>query len=188
MPSRHAIGRPAASFRPGGRKGARQPLLTCEKSSAALEFALIAIPFFAMLIAIFATGLVFLSQQVLQTATTETARLILTGQAQLGGLTAAQFQQDVCTNAGPLLPCSDIYVNVQTYSSFSSMSMLNPLQNGNFNQASMNYDLGGPGDIVLVQVFYEMPVLAGPLGFTLANMAGNDRLLQATAVFRNEPY
>ncbi|MGH7102155.1 MAG: TadE/TadG family type IV pilus assembly protein [Acetobacteraceae bacterium] len=163
-------------------------LLRCERSSTAIEFALIALPLFALLIAILETGLVFLSQQVLQTATTETARLIMTGQAQLNSLTASQFQADVCNSATSVLSCADIAVNVQTFSSFDSMTMLNPLQNGNFNQADMNYDIGGPGDIVLVQVFYQMPVMDGPLGFSLSNMAGDNRLLEATAVFRNEPY
>ncbi|MGH7119793.1 MAG: TadE/TadG family type IV pilus assembly protein [Acetobacteraceae bacterium] len=166
----------------------RARLLGSERSATAIEFALIAAPLFALLIAILETGLVFFSQQVLQTATTQTARLIMTGQAQLGGLTAAQFLADVCNNATPVLACNDIDVNVQTFASFSSMTMENPLQNGQFNQAAMDYNVGGPGAIVLVQVFYELPVIDGPLGFTLANMAGNSRLLQATAVFRNEPY
>ncbi len=162
--------------------------LRCDRSSTAIEFALIALPLFALLIAILETGLVFLSQQVLQTATTETARLIMTGQAQLNSLTASQFQQDVCNNASSVLSCGDIAVNVQTFSSFNSIAMLDPLQDGNFNQAVMNYDVGGPGDIVLVQVFYQMPVMDGPLGFSLSTMAGEKRLLEATAVFRNEPY
>ncbi|MGH7189487.1 MAG: TadE/TadG family type IV pilus assembly protein [Acetobacteraceae bacterium] len=163
-------------------------LLRSERSSTAIEFALIALPLFALLIAILETGMVFLSQQVLQTATTETARLIMTGQAQLNALTASQFQQDVCNSATSVLSCGDIAVNVQTFSSFNSMTMLDPLQSGNFNQAAMNYDVGGPGDIVLVQVFYQMPVMDGPLGFSLSTMAGGNRLLEATAVFRNEPY
>ncbi|MGH9485480.1 MAG: hypothetical protein ACRD1F_10520, partial [Terriglobales bacterium] len=87
-----------------------------------------------------------------------------------------------------VLSCADISVNVQTFASFNSMTMLDPLQDGDFNQAALSYDVGGPGDIVLVQVFYQMPVMDGPLGFSLSNMAGDNRLLEATAVFRNEPY
>jgi len=163
-------------------------LLQCRKGSAAVEFAMVSIPFFALLFAIFETALVFLAQQVLQTATTESARVIMTGQAQTQGMNATQFQQAVCAKASSLFTCSGIYVNVQKFSSFSTVSMLNPLQSGNFNSASMNYSTGGPGDIVLVQVFYQWPVFTVPLGFNLSNMNGNNRLLMATAVFRNEPY
>lgn len=155
--------------------------------NAIVEFALVAAPFLALLIAILETALVFFAQQVLQTATTQASRLIMTGQAQSGAITATQFQQQVCNDAGSLFSCSGIYVNVQTFSSFSSVSPLNPVTSGNFN-TSMNYSIGTQGDIELVQVFYQWPVLTGPLGFSLSNLNGNNRLLVATAVFRNEPY
>lgn len=158
------------------------------RGATAVEFALVAAPFFALLIAILETCLVFLAQEVLQTATTQAARLIMTGQAQSQSLSAAQYKQQVCNDAAVLFSCSGIYVNVQTFSSFSSMQQLNPVQGGKFNSGGMNYSMGGPGDIVLVQVFYQWPVILGPLGFNLANMNGNNRLLTATAVFRNEPY
>src|SRR5471032_2864150 len=67
-----------------------------ENGATAVEFALVATPFIALLIAILETALVFFAQQVLQTATTQTSRLIMTGQAQTQNLTAAQFQQAVC--------------------------------------------------------------------------------------------
>ena len=153
-----------------------------------VEFALVATPFFALLIAILQTALVFLAQQVLQTATTQAGRLIMTGQAQTQKMTATQFQQAVCTDASALFTCGGLYVNVQTFASFSSMTQLNPLRAGVFNAGAMNYAMGGPGDIVLVQVFYQWPLVLGPLGFNLTNMNGNSRLLEATAAFRNEPY
>jgi Flp pilus assembly protein TadG len=152
-----------------------------------VELALIAPAFLALLVAILETGVVFFTQQVLQTATTQAGRLILTGQAQSQSLTAAQFQQDVCDYAGALINCSNLYANVQTFST-SSMSMLNPVQSNNFQSSSLHYSLGGANDIVLVQVFYILPVVTAPLRFNLSNLSSNNRLLVATAVFRNEPY
>jgi Flp pilus assembly protein TadG len=162
--------------------------LVDRRGATAVEFALVAAPFIALLIAILETCLVFLAQEVLQTATSQAARLIMTGQAQNQSMTASQFKQQVCNDAGALFSCSGIYVNVQTSTSFGGMTQPNPLQGGNFNSGSMNYSAGGPGDVVLVQVFYQWPVNLGPLGFDLSNMNGNNRLLVATAVFRNEPY
>jgi Flp pilus assembly protein TadG len=153
-----------------------------------VEFALIAVPFFALLIAMCQTGLVFLAQEELQTATSQAARLIMTGQAQKQSLTASQFQQNVCSNVAAMLSCSGIYVNVQKFTSFSGMTPLNPVQSGNFNSNLMNYQTGGPGDIVLVQTFYQWPVSPGLLGFNLSNVGTNNYLLIGTAVFRNEPY
>src|ERR1700733_13626626 len=68
-------------------------LAQCQSGSTIVEFALVATPFFALLVAILETALVFMAQQVLQTATTQSARLIMTGQAQTQNMSATQFQQ-----------------------------------------------------------------------------------------------
>jgi Flp pilus assembly protein TadG len=153
---------------------------------AAVEFALVAAPFLGLLFAILETGMVLLAGQTLQTAAVQSARQILTGQAQTNGLSAGQFQNVVCGNISSLFNCASVYVNVQTYASFGSVSMLNPVTSGNFNAGSMNYNPGGPGDIVVVQLFYQWPIIV-PVP-SLANLNGGNRLLVATAAFRNEPY
>ena len=47
---------------------------------------------------------------------------------------------------------------------------------------------GGPGEIVVVRLMYQWPVYVPTLGLDVSNMAGNKRLLIATAAFRNEPF
>lgn len=162
--------------------------LGCNSDGAALlEFALVGPAFLALLVAILQTGVVFLFQQTLQTATTQTARLIMTGQAQTQNISSATFLQDVCNAAGNLFTCANLSTNIQTFSSFSNMQMTNPVTGGTFTAPS-NYNLGGPGDIVLVQVFYQLPVVTAPLGFNMATTSNGNALITATAVFRNEPY
>jgi Flp pilus assembly protein TadG len=158
------------------------------QAATAVEFGLIAAPFIALVLAILQVGVVFIAQQVLQTATNQAARLIMTGQAQTQNMTATQFQQQVCTNATALFNCSALYVNVQTFSSFSNVSMTNPVKNGQFNAGSLQFSPGGSGEIVVAQVFYQWPVFLGPLGFNLSNLNNNQLLLVGTAAFRNEPY
>ncbi len=155
--------------------------------AALLEFALLGPAFLALLVAILQTGVVFLFQQTLQTATTQTARLIMTGQAQTQNINSATFLTDVCNAAGNLLDCTKLSANIQTFTSFSGVQMTNPVNSGTYTAPS-NYSLGGPGDIVLVQIFYQLPVVSAPLGFTMANTSNGNALISATAVFRNEPY
>lgn len=170
-------------------------LIARQDGTAAIEFALVAAPFLALVFAIMETALAFFAGQALQTAVTQSARLIMTGQAQNGNFNAAQFQQQVCSYITGLFNCpSGVMVNVQTFSSFSAAdvampAMLNPFNsNGTVNQSSLGYNPGGPGDIVVVQLLYQWPVYVNLLGFNLSNMAGSNRLLIATAAFRNEPY
>src|ERR1700749_1456083 len=144
----------------------------------AIEFAMIGPPFIAILLAIFETGIAFFAQQVLQTATLQSARGIMTGKVQTSGMTSAQFQQSVCNNAGSLFKCSKVMINVQVQPSFGA-PLPSPISNGKA-VTKTNFSPGVAGDIVIVQVYYEWIVVTGPLNFTLANLADGNDLLVAT--------
>ena len=73
------------------RRFARQ-----QSGSAAVEFGLIALPFFALLFAILETAIIFFAGQALETAVVDSGRLIMTGQAQLKGWDQGAFKNAVC--------------------------------------------------------------------------------------------
>jgi Flp pilus assembly protein TadG len=162
-----------------------------ESGATMVEFALVAAPFLAMLMAMFQTALVFFASRVLDETTEMASRYIMTGQAQQSNMTQSGFKTWVCGQTFALFNCSNFMINVQAYSSFSSASTTTPTQsydaNGNVNN-TWGYNTGNPGDIVVVQVMYQWPVVLGPLGFNLSNMGNGNRLLASTAVFKNEPY
>src|ERR1700693_2245277 len=60
------------------------------RGSTAVEVALVAPVFFALLFAILETAIVFFADQVLETMTQNSARMIMTGQAQTAAYTQAQ--------------------------------------------------------------------------------------------------
>ena len=158
------------------------------RGSAVVQFALVAPMFFALLFAIIETALMFFASQVLETITQNSARMILTGQAQSANYTQAQFASYVCSQVPALFSCPNIYIDVESYSSFSSININRQIDaNGNFIN-NMQYSPGGPGDIVVVRLFYQWPIFVTGLGYNIANMAGSYRLLVATAAFQNEPY
>lgn len=160
-----------------------------QDGSAAVEFSFVALPFLAMVFAIMETALIFFSGQALETAVADSARLIMTGQAQTQGFNQTAFKGAVCAKIFGLFDCQNgVYVDVKKFSAFGSITMPNPVDaNGNFVN-NFSYDAGGPGDIVVVRLFYQWPVYVSLLGFNLQNMAGGKRLLVATVAFRNEPY
>jgi Flp pilus assembly protein TadG len=164
-------------------------LLQRDDGAAAVEFALVAAPFLALLFAIMETALVFFAGQSLETAAADSARLILTGQAQTQGLTQATFKDQVCARIYGVFDCiNGMNVDVQTYSSFSAATITRPVDaNGNLMN-NFTYSPGGPCAIVVVRLIYQFPVFVSLLGFNLSDMAGGKRLLMATSVFRNEPY
>lgn len=161
-----------------------------QDGAAAVEFALVAAPFLALTFAILETAFVFFAGQTLEAAVADSARLIMTGQAQSAGFTADDFKTQVCARIYGLFDCKNgITVNVQTYSSFSAINTASPIKNGQFDTTNMGYNPGNnPGDIVVVQLYYQWPIYVSMLGNNLANLSGGNRLLAATAVFRVEPY
>ena len=168
-----------------------------QDGAAAVEFALVAVPFLALLFALIETALVFFASQALEAATADSARLVMTGQAQTtayknSGATSfsqSDFHSAVCDHlAGGLFNCANIVVNVQSYNSFSAANVTPPVTNGAFDTSQIGYKTGNPGCIVTVQVFYLWPIYVSLLSDNLSNLTGGSRLLAATAAFRNEPY
>jgi Flp pilus assembly protein TadG len=159
------------------------------RGSAAVEFALVAPVFFAVLFAIIELALVFFASQILETVTQDTSRLIMTGQAQNASYTQASFKDAVCAKLTVMFDCvNGVSIDVQSYKQFSTVDVADPIDAGKNFVPPNNYLPGGPGDIVVVRLFYKWPLFVTGLGFNPANIAGNKRLLTATAAFQNEPY
>lgn len=160
-----------------------------DDGAAAVEFAMVAAPFLALIFAILETAIVFFAGQVLETATADSARLIMTGQAQKGNFSQTKFKEEVCARVLGLFDCTGgIKVDVRTYSSFASVNSSKPIDaNGNVTFTPA-YDPGKAGEIVVVRLLYEWPVYVSLLGLNLADLGNSKRLLMATAAFRNEPF
>jgi Flp pilus assembly protein TadG len=159
--------------------------------AAALEFSLVAAPFLALLVALFQTGMVFFASRVLDEVVADSSRYIMTGQAQTTGMTQSGFASYVCSQTTALFDCNGFMINVQNYNSFSASSTSTPALTFNSQGQVANswvWSPGNPGDIVVVQVMYQWPVVLGPLNFNLSNLSNGNRLLVSTAVFKTEPY
>ena len=159
------------------------------RGTAAVEFALVAPIFFAVLFAIIELAMIFFASQILETVTQDTSRLIMTGQAQNAAFTQAQFKNAVCAKLTVMFDCvNGVSIDVQSYKTFASVNISDPIDAGKNFVPPNNYLPGGAGDIVVVRLFYKWPLFVTGLGFNPANLSGNQRLLTATAAFQNEPY
>lgn len=157
------------------------------KASTAVEFAIVAPIFFALLFAIIETALMFFASQILETMTQDSARMILTGQAQSANFQQADFKAYVCSQIPAIFSCSNLVVNVQSFPSFSTAVFNSPFD-ASCQLQSVQYSPGGPGDVVLVQVSYKWQLFVTGFGYNIANCPNSQRLLVATAAFQNEPY
>jgi Flp pilus assembly protein TadG len=164
-------------------------LIRREDGVAAVEFGMVAAPFLALMFAILETGLVFFAEQTLETVATDSARLIMTGQAQNQGMQAGDFATAVCNKVVAMFNCANMMIDVQTCTTFATCNTTLPVDsNGNVQNAGFGFNPGGAGDIVVMRLMYPWPVWMNLLGFSLSNMSGGKRLLMATVAFRNEPF
>ncbi len=159
--------------------------------TAAVEFAIIAPVFFAILFAIVETGLVFFANGVLENGTLTVARLIRTGQAQDQNMNQNQVFTQLCNEISMLLSCNPtkLQLDVRTYSSFANTAFPDPITaQGTLVTTLDEYSPGGPCDIVVVRAFYVWQLYTPIFGKYFSNMANNERLISSAYAFRNEPY
>lgn len=159
----------------------------------AIEFGLLAFPFFGIIGAIMQTSLVFLASQVLESAVHDASRAIRTGQAQTANMTLEQFRTDICDRLyGMFSDCDGLHVRVNVVTNFQSATVSTPLSTSCAAPCDWTEDESfAPGagkSVVLVQVYYRYPIIVqlGVLG--MANMADGRRLMGSAAVFQNEPF
>jgi Flp pilus assembly protein TadG len=160
--------------------------------SAAVEFALVAAPFFFMLFAMIELAIVFNISTLLDDGVRAASRRIRTGQLQsAGGASMSTFKSDVCARMVWLQDhCnSHLSLDVRTYPQWASANPPNPVEaNGTFNQGSLTFTPGGPEDIVMVRAYYRWTLFTPFLSQALSKLSGNEAVIYSTSAFRNEPY
>jgi Flp pilus assembly protein TadG len=158
--------------------------------SAAVEFAMIAAPFFFLILGLIEVCMIFIMSTILENAVQETARPIRTGAVQSGGINAVEFKNAVCAELLGLMDCdNNLHVDVRTLTNFGAGVPPSAIDaDGNLDTSAFTYQLGGPNDIVSVRVFYEWGLITPLISRPLSNLSGNKHLLSSSTVFRTEPY
>ena len=140
---------------------------------------------------IFETGLMLFSEYIIENGVSRASRMIRTGQAQINGMTATQFKNEICGKLADFLDCQNkLHVDVRKFSTFSGIALPNAY-NGKELSADVTtaakFQPGVALDVVVVRTYYEWKLFVPGLS-QLANLSGGRRSLTAGAAFRNEPY
>lgn len=170
-----------------------------EKGATAIEFALLALPFFTLIYAILEISIVFLAGQILDSAVQDASRQIRTGQALAAGWNVTKFREEVCKGLYGMFNCSagTLVVKVSVVTSFATATAAPPISSECTPTSlaekcawtiAQTYDGGARSEIVLAQAYYKWPTLVNLPGFNIQTQAGGTRLLSAVRVFANEPF
>jgi Flp pilus assembly protein TadG len=162
----------------------RKAFLKDIKGATAIEFALIAAPFFAILMATIELAVIFWVNGALIEAISQPARTVLVGDK----IDAQKFKQLICDKAGALIDCDRLLIDVESFDKFSTITKKPLIDPKTGELIPSRFETGKGGDVVVVRVAYPYQMLTPFLhGFT-SNMSGNRRLIIATNVFKNEPF
>lgn len=157
------------------------------EGAAALEFALVAVPFFVLLFSLIELGLVFIIDAVAENATVEASRLVRTGEAQNQGFTPEKFKQAFCDNMSVFKSdcAARTTVDVRVVTDFAA-AVNAPSTNGIPDQPL--YDGGDAEDLILVRVWYKQPMIVPSLTQAVGSSGTGQVVISATTAFRNEPW
>jgi len=171
----------SSSFQPKLARGAAD-----DSGVAAIEFAMLAPMFIAMMLVITFVGVLFMAKAQLDYTTQKVARLVMTGQV----TSQSQLQTAICNLTGALLSCNSIMANLTAYTG-------NQLDSINTSTATLTYDqsgavsntwnaqFGAAGSIMVLQLMYQYPTIVGPM-FDFATQSNGTFLMISNAVFVNE--
>ena len=156
-----------------------------QRASAAVEFALLLLPFLTILMAMLETGYFYFIAVLLEGATAEAGRQIRTGNIQQSAAPLEAFRDEICNNMFSIVSCAELRIDVRNFINFSDANV----------PAVEDYDgsetflPGVAGDIVVARVIYEFQFITPFLGQILNdNGESGTRLLISNAAFRNEPF
>jgi TadE-like protein len=168
-----------------------------DRGATAIEFAIVAVPFFMLVLGTIGIGLYFFTTNSLEHGVEGAARKIRTGEAQKSGVTIGDFKQSVCDEAGSYIDCSKLSVLVQHASSWSALvpqscvDSKNEIVSSTGDSGDAIYDYtGGASEIVLVTLCYQWD-LAQSFSFLHLGAGTNGEgsaIMQASTAFRTEPY
>ena len=156
----------------------------------AIEFAIVAPPFLALMLAIFEVGIMLFSEYVIEHGVAKAARMIRTGEVQTANMTVTEFKALVCGNLSGYLDCeTNLKVDVRKFVDFDAVSLPPPLgADGEFSEGiGGTYEPGAPYEVVVVRVYYAWSLFMPGMSH-MSNMSDGRRLLAAGAAFRNEPF
>ena len=172
MPKSDAI---LNGVRSSGRRQSAFYTFTSDRNGvAAVEFALLLLPFLILVFAIMETALVFVAETSLEQGVEDVARRIRTGQIRSASMDADQFRSEFCKHVNYILDCSKLKIDVRPYGQFGDI-VYYPSTNpgGHPDYSQFVFDTGSPKSVVAMRAFYPWPLHLDVIRKTMGGADGN---------------
>ncbi|MDH7802509.1 MULTISPECIES: TadE/TadG family type IV pilus assembly protein [unclassified Rhizobium] len=172
--------------------------------TAAIEFAILALPYFLVVFAIIETFIALMAEQVVVNATDTMARRLRTGQIS-SSISKEDFRKSFCNEVSVMITCSDesktaqkLYIDLRSFSAFKDIPTTIPLkaygEYYDLDTAQFGFKPGGPDTINMLRVYYRWRVVADIIRPYLTKIRPADGsmpshfLIVATDAYMTEKY
>ena len=172
--------------------------------TAAIEFAILAIPYFLVVFAILETFIAMMAEQVVVNATETMGRRLRTGQIS-SSISKADFRKNFCDEVSIMINCDGeiekeqkLYIDLRSFAAFKDIPTTIPLkaygEYYDLDTAQFGFKPGGPETINMLRVYYRWRVVADIIRPYLTKIRPVDGsmpshfLIVATSAFMNEKY
>lgn len=187
------------------KAGLARRLIRSRDGAAAIEFAILAIPYFLVVFAIIETFLALIGEQLVSNATDTMARRLRTGQI-ASTITRDEFRKQFCAEVSILITCTaeeiktpqKLYIDLRKFSAFADIPKSIPLTpNGQYydlDTSAFGFSPGGPSTINMLRVYYRWQVTTDLIRPFLTRIRPKDGsmpshfLIVATDAYLNEAY
>ncbi len=164
-----------------------------ERGATAVEFGLISIPFFMLLMTTVEMALMLWTSQQMEEAVFQTSRTMLTGESRTiyanPATAQTQFRDNLCANMTLIMSCAArLRVDVATYTSFATAQAGMPVSGGVLNTAGFGFQPSQPNTIIVVRAVLSYPLTMSTWSNAFASLSNGERALMASLAFRTEPY
>jgi len=173
--------------------------------AAAIEFALLAIPYFLVVFAIIETFIAFAGEQLVSNAVDTMSRRMRTGQITPTNTNVTAFRTEFCNEISILIKCSKtevatpskLFVDVRNFATFAAIPTTIPKTStaayADIKTSDFKYLPGGSGSINMVRAYYRWQVITDLIRPYITSVRPTDGsssyfLIVATSAFQNEQY
>ena len=153
---------------------------------AAIEFAILAIPFFLLVFALLETALVFFGELSLDRAVEEVARGVRVGR--YAAASEGEFRADLCKEVQIVMDCTKLAVDLRSYDSFADLPKSVRVTDGAEDTSGFGYEQIPGNTIAALRVTYHWPIVTDLIRKSLSDLSDGTHLIAATAAFKTEPF
>lgn len=162
-----------------------------EEGVVAVEFALLALPFFMIIMGMIEISLFFAAGAVLEGGSAAAARMIRTGAVQASEDPEATFSEELCDQTSMIIDCDDLEYEVIRVepNTFSGAEEYEPTFDAEGNLVAEPFATGNSNDVVLVRAIYRYEFITPYIGAMMTGDPNQTWLRHmSTVIIKAEPY